>query len=380
MRSQIKGTYFSAKEGVLTRFNSGGDWNADDASKQREKTASNGGREDGGGQLCRIWDGRRDDGERGNAQSNQRNGAGAKEVGPGGKEKLEPNDAFAKRLEAELKPEVETLWRMCVEYSPAGASAFDAGLKKWLAEAPKVQPNDGSARALVRVCAVAATKRLLDVWAETTMGRTWDDFLKMTQLETEAKVLEEVIEPGQPEVVRAKTLAFLRAHETLYGKADTPVKVKLAVSALLSKLDKNMVETAPGKTEASKLLTTSKEALADAVSDAADKAARATPQTKTQTKAAAPTEEMREPQQREREERPARTRELICFACHKEGHFAKDCRAGQEESRQPRQVAEQDRRLRGLRARRTLCKEMPNAVVPGVWREGPQTPGLPEGE
>ena len=53
---------------------------------------------------------------------------------------------------------------------------------------PGVQPGNGSARAVVRVYAVAATKRLLDVWAETTMGRTWDDFLKMTQLETEAVV------------------------------------------------------------------------------------------------------------------------------------------------------------------------------------------------
>ena len=242
------------------------------------------------------------------------------EVAASGKEKLEANDAFAKRLEAELKPENETLWRLCVEYSPAAASAFDAGLTT----VPGVLPGNGSARALVRVHAVAAAKRLLDVWAETTMGRTWDDFLQMTQLETEAEVLEEVIEPGQPEVVRAKTLAFLRAHETLYGKADTPVKVKLAVSGLLNKLDKSMVATAPGKTEAARLLTTSKEALADAMSDAADKAARATPQDADET--VAPTEEMREPQQREREERPTRSRERIRYVCHKEEQFARERR------------------------------------------------------
>ena len=93
---------------------------------------------------------------------------------------------------------------------------------------------------------------LLDVWAETTMGRTWDAFLKVTQLEKETKVLEETIELKQPEVVRAKVLAFLRAHETLYGEADTPAKARLAVTALLGKLDKSIAATAPGKVEAAR--------------------------------------------------------------------------------------------------------------------------------
>ena len=179
-------------------------------------------------------------------------------------------------------------------------------------------------------------------------------------------------------MVRAKTLAFLRAHETLYGKADTPVKVKLAVSALLNKLDKSVVATAPGKTEAARLLTMSKEALADAMSDAADKAARATLQTKAQTKVAAPTDEMREPQQREREERPARSRERL-LRVSQGGTLRERMQAEESSWRQAGQG--RSKRLRSLWTRRTLCKEMPNAAVPRVRGERPQAPGLPkEGE
>ena len=250
---------------------------------------------------------------------------------PGLKEKAETNEVFAKRLEAELQPELDMIWRMCVDYTSAGASAYEAGRQKWLDAFPGVPAGDGSARALIRKCATATAKVLLDVWAETTMGRKWDAFLKVTQLEKEAKVLEETIGLKQPEVVRAKVLAFLRAHETLYGTADTPAKARLAVTALLGKLDKSIAATAPGKVEAAEKLTISKEALADAVGDAADRAARAASETKTKTKVAAPTEEMREPRQEERAERPARNKG-VCFACHKEGHFARDCRAGQKKA------------------------------------------------
>ena len=294
---------------------------------------------------------------------------------PGLKGKAETNEVFAKRLEAELQPELDMIWRMCVDYTSAGASAYEAGRQKWLDAFPGVPAGDGSARALIRKCATATAKVLLDVWAETTMGRKWDAFLKVTQLEKEAKVLEETIGLKQPEVVRAKVLAFLRAHETLYGTADTPAKARLAVTALLGKLDKSIAATAPGKVEAAEKLTIgngrrggrcggpgSKSGLGDQDQDQGGGADRGNARAAAGGARGATGEKqgsvLRVPQGGTlREGLPRRT----------------------EESIRPRQ-GRQDGRLRSLRARRTLCKKMPDANVPRLRREGPQTPRLPEGE
>ena len=58
---------------------------------------------------------------------------------PGGlRDRAEKDEELAKRLEDELRMELDMIWRMCVDYTSAGASAYDAGRQKWLDKFPGV--------------------------------------------------------------------------------------------------------------------------------------------------------------------------------------------------------------------------------------------------
>jgi RNase H-like domain found in reverse transcriptase/Integrase zinc binding domain/Integrase core domain/Zinc knuckle len=232
----------------------------------------------------------------------------------------ETNQKFSNKIEAEIEPEWPTIWRASVQWSAESATAFDDGLKAWLAVAKSGinTGSDASAKALARAFATEVTKRLLDVWSKATRGLKWSEAQQLAATETEMTILKTPIS-GEAEEVRARTLAHIRAHEVLYGKPDTTAKKRLVAQSLAEVLHMSLVVAAPGISATTELLATSKEAVAEAMSDAAEKVKRATPTKK--DKAAAPTTDVAAEENRERKWQEP----VTCFHCKKKGHQSKDC-------------------------------------------------------
>ena len=172
----------------------------------------------------------------------------------------ETNQKFSSRIEAEIEPEWPTIWRASVQWSAESATAFDDGLKVWLA-VPKTGINtgsDASAKALARAFATEVTKRLLDVWSKATRGLKWSEAQQLAATDAEMAILKMPI-AGEAEEVRARTLAHIRAHEVLYGKPDTAAKKRLVAQSLAEMLHTSLVVAAPGISATTELLATSKD-------------------------------------------------------------------------------------------------------------------------